>query len=407
MGGFTGISADDSRAQLAPGRNRDLAFDVLKGIGIVEVLFHHTLSFSARKFTAHQSVEWWMMTIANRILHFAIPTFLLISALLLVRSLTRHDRPDLKHYFKQRAFATLVPYLIWTVVYLLFRFFVLRVGSDVVPGTWTVPGAGWVVTGPSVFLDPEIRTNAFLWGKGYFHLYFFCVLIQLSLLLPFIALGLKRYRPKFSTLLSIAVVLQLAFFFVQSYYLKFATPASLVLSYIPAVAVGAWLGMNWSQWDRLWFRIRIPTAIVAVLAGLVYLGKSIVLFDDGQVINVLLNIAFSAYATSAALLLLAWAKKAKPEGRLTAVLSYLGSLSLPIFVMHPMALYFLGGPTISRFLDFVPYTPFWIFGMVLVTTLTAARVLSWLRLDKILFGRKLTFDRLDSIRPVSASSMRP
>ena len=362
----------------------------MKGIGIVEVLFHHTLSFTARKFTEQYSLEWWIMTVLNRILHFAIPTFLLISALLLVRSLARHDRPNLKGYFKRRVMTTIVPYLSWTIIYLLFRYYVLQTGSDIYPSTHQVPGIGWV-TGPTLFMNPDLRASILLSGKGYFHLYFFCVLIQLTLLLPLVLVVLKRFRPKFRTVFAIAVASQLTFSLLQSYYFKFATPGSLIWSYIPSMLMGSWFGLNWAQWDQLWPRIRTTVWTALVLGGAVYIGKSISLYTGGTTINVLINISFNIYATAAAMVALAWAKGANPTRRLTQAFAYVGSISLPVVVIHPLALYYLGGPTIGKFFDFVPFTPIWIFGLVVAASIVATKVLCWLKLDPIHFGRKLSW----------------
>lgn len=384
-------------------RPRDLTFDVVKGIGIVEVLFHHTLSFTARKFTNHHSLEWWIMTICNRILHFAIPTFLLISALLLVRSLAKQDRPDLKSYFSRRVMTTLIPYLCWTFIYLLFRFFVLKSGPDIYPSTYQVPGMGWV-TGPTIFMSPDARASILLSGKGYFHLYFFCVLIQLTLLLPLVLAILKRFRPSFRTVFAIAVACQLTFSLLQSFYFKFSAPGSLIWSYIPSMLMGSWFGLNWSRWDELWPKIRTTVWVALAIGGAVYIGKSISLYSGGTTINVLINISFSIYATSAALVVLAWAKQAKRESFVTSALAYVGSISLPIFVIHPMALYYLSGPTIGKFFDFVPFTPFWIFFPILIASIVATKVISWLRLDTILFGRRLAFAPFPLRRPAAKPS---
>ncbi|MGV3618341.1 MAG: hypothetical protein ACO1SV_23695 [Fimbriimonas sp.] len=40
-------------------------FDVLKGIGILEVVVHHSLSHGARKFSAPNTPEWWFLSVLN------------------------------------------------------------------------------------------------------------------------------------------------------------------------------------------------------------------------------------------------------------------------------------------------------------------------------------------------------
>lgn len=373
---------------LAKPATRDLAIDIVKGVAIVEVLFHHVLSFAARKFTDQHSPEWWVMVISNRLLHFANPTFILISALLLTRSLNKRHRPDFKCYCWRRITTTVIPFLCWTILYLLFRGYVVKNSQDLTPGTWHVPGFGWV-TGPTVLLSPDVRTTAVLSGKGYYHLYFFSILIQLGFLLPLVAAVIKRFQPRFRTVLALAAIAQLAFPLLQSYVFKFSAPGGLIWSYLPAVLIGSWLGQHEPSWGELWKKIRVAVWLALALGGAVYLGYSISSYRGVPVIGVVLNIAFGIYATAAALVALACAVRARPGSVVASSLAYLGSVSLALFVIHPMVLYFLGGPTIGELFDWLPLSPLWIFLPVLATSLAAMWLLTLLRLDGVLFGRKL------------------
>lgn len=406
-----GEMASSPDLRLAKPTTRDIAFDVVKGIAIVEVLFHHVLSFAARKFSDQHSPEWWVMVVSNRLLHFANPTFILISALLLTRSLNKRRRPDFKVYCWRRITTTVIPFLCWTILYLLFRGYVVRNAQDLTPGTWQVPGFGWV-TGPTVLLSPEVRTNALVSGKGYYHLYFFSILIQLGLLLPLVVAVIKHFRPRFRTVLALAAFAQLAFPLLQSYVLKFSAPGGLIWSYLPAVLIGSWLGQNEPSWEELWKKIRIPVWWVLAVGGAVYLGYSISSYRGGPVVGVVLNIAFGMYATAAALVALAWAVRARPGSVITSSLAYLGSVSLALFVIHPMVLYFLGGPTIGELFDWLPLSPLWIFLPLLATSLATMWLLTLLRLDSVLFGRKLELpsfsrQRLREAEPFASKSLDP
>jgi peptidoglycan/LPS O-acetylase OafA/YrhL len=365
---------------------REIAFDVLKGIGIAEVLTHHTLSWSARKFSEPQSAEWWGLMLANRALHFAIPTFLLVSAILLARSLAKQN-PDLARYGKRRVLRSLVPYLVWSLIYLFFRAFVVRVGSDVAPYTLALPWGG-SVTGPNVLLDPaELRYYA-LWGKAYFHLYFLSVLLQLSLILPLLVWGLKRVRISFGGMAALAIALQVGVYLLQANVWRSPHPASLALWYLPAILLGCWLGVYWGRWKELRARWSRLWAIAAAAGAAPYLVLSANNLADGPVSTLLLNVCFSFYATSLALWLLHWASGARLEARWAPTLAKIGALSLPLFVLHPIVLHLLGGPRITRVLDAIPFSPGAALVILFGVTYALARLTILLRLDGLLFGRR-------------------
>ena len=112
---------------------REATFNILKGICIIGVMLHHLLSFSAREFAVKGAPEWWAFLVTNRLLHFAVPVFLMVSAVLLTRSLTAEARPNWKRFYLRRAQQTLWPYLLWSLLYLLFRAYVISRPGDIRP----------------------------------------------------------------------------------------------------------------------------------------------------------------------------------------------------------------------------------------------------------------------------------
>lgn len=110
---------------------RRTPFDVLKGIGILEVIAHHALGQAGRKYALEGSTEWWTLRLVNRTLHFAIPLFLLVSAALLTQSLIK--RPDWRRFVGRRTLRTFWPYLLWSVIFLF------SVGRSLPSGT--TPGS--------------------------------------------------------------------------------------------------------------------------------------------------------------------------------------------------------------------------------------------------------------------------
>lgn len=386
-------------------RVRDVTFDILKGIGIAEVFIHHSFSFSARKYAAPQSVEWWGLLMTNRLLHFAIPTFLLVSALLLARSLSKNEKPNIARYFDRRVVRTLRPYVVWSLIYLFARAYVVKVGSDIHPYTVNLPG-DWSITGPNVFLDPAELKYYFLWGKAYFHLYFLSVLLQLSIVLPLIVWLIKRARPTFAAVVVASLFLQFAAYLLQANVWRSPHPASTLAWYVSPLLIGAWLGMNWKSWPALWETSRKWFLACALLSGVPYLWLSALEFQDVTVSNLAHNASLATYGTTMALLLLGFSGSFKTNGKVAAILASLGMISLPLFVIHPAILHLMGGPTITSILDAIPGSPLVVLGLVLGVTLTITRILIWLRLDMFLFGRRYAVEsalaRVESPAPAVA-----
>lgn len=368
-------------------RVRDVTFDILKGIGIAEVLTHHTFSFSARKFAENQSVEWWGLMLTNRILHFAIPTFLLVAALLLARSLSRTEKPNIARYLDRRVVRTLKPYLIWSFLYLFARAYFVRVGSDVHPYTLQLPGS-WAITGPNVFVDPVEVKYYLLWGKAYYHLYFLSVLIQLSLALPILVWLMKRFRPTFGAVLLLSGALQFGAYLMQANFWRSPHPASTLAWYLPSVMIGTWLGMNWKKWPAIWASGKKWFVALAVLSGVPYLVLSALEFKGITVSNLGHNASLVVYGASMALILLGVAGSLNVSKKSVAILAYLGTYSLPLFVIHPAVLHMMGGPRITAVLDAIPFSPFIVLGITLFVTLAIAKLFIWMRLDMLLFGRR-------------------
>ncbi|MBW3624134.1 MAG: acyltransferase [Armatimonadetes bacterium] len=372
---------------------RDLTFDILKGIGILEVMIHHLLAYSARKFAVPDAPEWWAMVLTNRVLHFAVPTFLLASALLLARSLASRSAPDWKRFYLRRGERTLWPYLVWSLLYLGFRLYVLKIGSDVISRTTPLPW-GASLTGPAVLVDPSQWIRNLVWGKAYYHLYFMSVLLQFSLAFPVLFYGLRRCRLTFGRLLLLSAFLQIGVFYLHASVFAprwgFTTPGSLALWYLPALLIGTWIGLNWKSWPEVWREWR-PHLVLGTLFGfLLYFALSIRQLQGQPISSFGFNAGATLYATGMAALLLVVSNRLAGHLRVGPLLARIGDRSLPLFLIHPMVLHFFGGPRISAFLDALPLTPIWAGLLLLGLTWTLIEALVRMRLDRFLFGRRFS-----------------
>src|SRR5579871_1261038 len=369
---------------------RDTTFDILKGIGIVEVILHHTLGFCARKYAVEGEANWWAMTLVHDMLHFAVPMFLLASALLLARSLAAKPKLDWKRFYARRAERSLWPYVVWSLLYLAFRLWVQKDGVDLYPVSVTIPGFG-TRTLPIMLADGAAWRSYLLWGKAYFHLYFLAVLLQFSAIFPLLFYALRRVQLGFGGVLLISALLQWLCFVLQAHYFShFATPASTILWYVPSLLIGVWLGLNWEQWPQIWSAWRWPL-LGMMLAGFgLYIHLSIQEHLNQPVTSLTYNVAYAAYALGASLCGLAGAQLLSRGARAGKVLARVGEWSLPLFLIHPLWYFFFSGPRIGRILEALPLTVCWVFAAVFGLTWGLSTLTEKLHVDRWLFGRSLT-----------------
>ncbi len=389
MSTTTSESAEQEGRGVVPASVRDSTFDIVKGISILEVMLHHLLSFCAGRFEKEGSTTWWVMMVAHKVLHFAVPTFLLLTALLLAKSLRRTEKPNWRRFYARRLERTVIPYLIWTAIYLVFRLRFVHVPREVAPvsiGSFTLPAL--------LVNSSEWRANL-LWGKAWYHLYFLSILIQFSLLTVLLFPLFKRYRFGFGVLALGCLCLQLGVFWINAVFLYpvlgFSTPASSVLWYVSPILLGSWLGFHWEEWESVWKRTWVQISRVAMVGLILYLSLDIAETQGKEVNSTLYNTGLSAYTTGVGLLLLKLGGWLTTQ-RLGTVLQRIGNWSFPLFLIHPMMLYFTGSPKVHALLLRLPFPipTLWTGITMFGATWGMAWVLMQIRVDRWVFGRKLS-----------------
>jgi surface polysaccharide O-acyltransferase-like enzyme len=128
----------------------------------------------------------------NQLVRFAVPVFILISGLLL--SLSGYKYAGIAEYIrfiKKRLRKIFIPYVLWSIIYILFNR-----RNDLVP-IWHNPGSFLADTGKKLLL-----------GTGHVHLYFIIIILQLYLLYPALYC-LMKYNKKL--VLACSFVLTLVF----------------------------------------------------------------------------------------------------------------------------------------------------------------------------------------------------
>ncbi|MFI5387479.1 MAG: acyltransferase, partial [Fimbriimonadales bacterium] len=236
------------------GVRRDEAFDIAKGVGIVAVVALHLTSRSASLFHRPFDGAWWTLKWINLFVNFCVPLFLLISAILLARSVSRRENPDWKRFALRRARSVVLPLLVWSAIYWLLREFVRHDSAVMRAGYWG---------------DIRGRSMDLVFGKAEFHLYFLSVLAQFCIVLPLLVILFRRVRGNVWTALLIAIVLQAAVFGLQK-VVRFQWPGATVFWYLFTLVPGVWVGMNWKEWPAVRRQTWVVWAVLAVAGFAVF-----------------------------------------------------------------------------------------------------------------------------------------
>jgi peptidoglycan/LPS O-acetylase OafA/YrhL len=349
--------------------SRDPSLDIFRGLAIAEVVLHHLTAFGMRK-TALGTLSHDFYALLNRTLHFAVPAFLFIMGVLLTRTMLGQSR-SWREFYGRRARQTLVPYLVWTAIYALFRVVMVPHQNP-----------------PSYLVDPERWSFWLLWGKAWYHLYFMVLALQLYLVFPFVLLLLRRTRVGLGPLLVLGVAAQVAAHWLQGQWLRFPYPSTLLLWYVVPVLTGIWVGLYLDDWEKVWRRLRYVAIPLMVVGWAVYLPQGYRQIHGESVNSHVYHFSFWAYTIGVAFCLLALSRAlARDEGWPARTLYSLGQQSIQIYLIHPMLLHVWSiaphsGSTVS-FHFTVLFAGFTVLSLSLLLSRLAART----GVGQFLFGR--------------------
>ena len=331
--------------------------DLYRGVAILAVVGIHVMGALPSKLTVG-SLKWQVIAGTGILLQFAVPAFLLLTAFLLTRSgLKSFDRAK---YIRTRVVQTLPPYLIWNIFY-----------TCLIP---TKRNDFWFVLGRVLI------------GKGYFHLYFLFLIVQLYILIP-LCLPIWRKRPPFWQAAIGTVSLTLVIYLTNRFVFH-GVPliGSVIFWYTPAISLGMWLGSQERRIQEVLDK-GYPSAIaLAVLGGTLFLTLSLRDMRHLSVNTFYYQVGAWVYATSMAFLLL-WGSERLSENTDFQLLLYLGTNSMQIYLLHPLILLWLKGAYqgTTLFTLVVAFASYSLCAILL--PIGFAWVVTRLRLAPLLFGR--------------------
>lgn len=338
------------------------SLDILRALAAVAVVIIHTTA-GPMAALPRDSESFLAASLINQWSRFSIPAFILISGLVLAYGYGPAKAFHTGTYLWKRLKAIAVPYLTWSIGYMLFRAYVERSWTGLIAKT----GA------------------ALLQGSAMYQLYFIVLIIQFYLLFLLVRplLG-KRWFP---WVVLGALLLQL--FLMADTWLGWVHPTGSVLTWaytwrdrlfpwwLGYFALGAWIGTNPELLERfrrwLW---PLTGAAVALLGWMMveYVSK----VKDPAV-----SIGFAAtgfrpsaylYSIVACGAILGWGGRlVMGEGRLRRTLDSLGRHSFGIYLIHPLFLWAL-----DRFLQPLHLHPVAYLGLVTTGLLALSWGATWL-----------------------------
>ncbi|EYB66640.1 acyltransferase [Deinococcus phoenicis] len=351
-----------------PAGPRLTAIDTFRGLTILEVVGHHATGMGLRHATVGSTTHD-LLLILNRTLHFAVPAFVFLSALVLTRSLLRRFDPG--RYFWRRLTRGGWPYLLWSALYALWY-------------VWTGQRA------PETLMDPDRWRDWLLYGKASYHLYFLLVALEVYVVLPLL-LPLARRRPSITLALLGGLAAQLGLYLLNREVLHLRFPASTVLWYALPISLGLAVGARLDSFQDWWRRRRLVLLPLLAVAYAAYLPVAIAYVRGTPVTPVVysgLSWTFTALV-ALALLGLAYRLERGPQaGRFKRIIATLGTVSLPIYLLHPALLQALeryrspDGTSAQLLLTVALYAL-----IALAVPAVIGRLLLGKRLGLLLFGR--------------------
>ncbi len=270
------------------------------------------------------SMSYLIFGTINKICNFAVPLFLFLSVLLLVRKHMNDEKFEVLKFYKRRFLKTLPLYLFYVIIY---YFYLKFIGANLIPFSKK----------PFDFF-----TDYILQGSIFYHLYFMPIIFQLYLLFPIIikiAKSLKRISlpllPNFFLSLSTLILMQYLFQLIHAHYIwpHFQHPAIIIFTYLLPIGIGIWCALNYEKLKKS-ISVGLAISIIAFTSGYIFVHYT--LFPTQPIHNLI----FPLYTATASVILLYISIfiSQKSGDFIKAFLHKISIYSFTIYLIHPLIL---------------------------------------------------------------------
>ncbi len=305
-------------------RNKELS--VVRGIALWAVVGIHTFSMGTTNIEVGE-LSYLLYKIIHTLLQFAVPCFIFLASILLSYNLG-DKRQNLVQFYKKKGMRILVPYFVWTFIYVIPKMF-----------------KGWIPF--SRLWSKNSWTYWFLWGKGHDHLYFMSVMIQICILGPILIFGIRlimKYTKKYSAIIITtgAIVGQVALYFIYKKYIYswIHSSATLMISYFLIIVIGIYIGFNYNNFIKWIERKKIILITGWIVSASIYIFLVYNITNKVKISTTFYQMNWYAYTLLTSILLLVLARKIQDK-KFTKYISWVGTYSFGIYLMHPIQTFFI------------------------------------------------------------------
>ena len=303
------------------------SIEYIRGVSMAGVVAIHTGS----QYLLNPTPNIHLVALFEIFSRFSVPIFFFISAFGLFYRINLAESFDYGKFLRRRFKAVLIPYLIWSTLYILHD-------------NWFY---GW-----QLFPDFDYATEIYFFGLAKYHLYFLVILIWFYLLMPLWIYFIRRITPAKLIFLLIAQIL-------FDYWSSYCVGASenlfmkwrlnwLVLHYVFVFILGGWLGINsekFFSWCETHKKIISATFLITLTTLLSYYYYLIYVrnFSPLEAVNTAHQLSPTGifYTIAASIFLFMLFQCGKLPAPLKNFLSLLGKNSYFIYLAHPMAITYL------------------------------------------------------------------
>ncbi len=285
----------------------------LRAFACIGVVLVH---LSASYYNQHGQTYNWLTFALNQLGRFGTPTFALISGFLLFHQVKAKGF-DFQRFLKSRFTKIIMPFVVWSVFYLLIKVIVLNA---------TLPSG-------------QDFIESFLMGASFYHLYFMVIVIQFYLVFPM----LQTIKTKFSWMIALVASFTVSAFFINlSHFISVQEGLGALLNnrvfiftWIFYFIFGGFLAYYWRSITKLVTSQAILLLLVAMVYVLAIYEYQIMGSIPSNRMTNLMNIPLLSIAVIGLFPVI------QSRQLLYGPLKLIGTLSMGIYLVHPLVLLFL------------------------------------------------------------------
>jgi len=296
--------------------------DILRGIAMLAVVSIHVSNIPLAILASGR--RYYLVYMFNSFINFAVPMFILISAIMAAYS--EANRPlQVITYYKKKLVHIGLPYIVWSLLYILFNIVMhkLRMPDLLSWRNWI----SWI-----------------LQGRAYEHLYFLAVILQFHVLFPLLIKLTRLVKDKPFLAFLIAVGGQNIVYWLNKLWIyeRFTYFYSSFFGYFGIIFLGLYLGLNYDKVCQ-WMRKNAKwLAVFCLISAAAFLYYRHLLYEKVNFHSYPYSFIRLFFVASLPLCLLAPAQNLRlKEGRIGRGLQWIGRYTLGIYLAHPVLNFFL------------------------------------------------------------------